>query len=152
MKALEDLNHVRDEMLPGVITGDGFLGTDTRPVEEIIAADEQAVAYLGMDFSSLAARMRRLLEAGALSLGTPTVVDGVWRVVSDEVKGEFASPWKDGLFHKEQVSVGLVDDPDGPSVAFNELSVYLVEKHHFFQGKGSPHRLEPTVLKTVLRL
>jgi hypothetical protein len=151
MKALEDLKHVQEAMLPGVITGDGFLGSDTRPIQDIIADDEQQMSYLGVDFGKLGARMRFLLEAGAVSQGTPTVVGGRWRVVADEAKGEFPSPWNDGLFHKEQVVVTPLDRPD-TSVTFNELSLYLIEKHHFFQGKGSPHRLEPAVLKTVLRL
>jgi len=150
MKALEDFKHAQESMLPGVITGDGFLGTDTRPVQDIIAADEQMMAYLGVEFDSLADRMRRLLDAGISGQGTPTVVGNRWRIVADQVKGEFPSPWNDGFFHKEQVSVTALDQPD-VSVTFNELSLYLIEKHHFFQGKGSPHRLEPAVLKTVLK-
>ncbi len=149
MKALEGLKHVQEAMLPGVITGDGFLGSDTRPIQDIVAADEQEMAFLDMDFDKLAARMRYLLEAGASRQGTSTIVGGRWRVVSDEVKGEFPSPWNDGLFHKEQVSVTSLDHPD-LTITFNELSLYLIEKHHFFQGRGSPHRLEPSALKAVL--
>jgi hypothetical protein len=151
MKALEDLKHVQESMMPGVITGEGFLGTDTRPIQDIIAADEQEMTYLGLDFESLGARMRQLLESGAYCQGASTIVGGRWRVVADEVKGEFPSPWNDGLFHKEQVSVTALDFPND-TITFNELSLYLIEKHHFFQGRGSPHRLEPAVLKAVLKL
>jgi hypothetical protein len=55
------------------------------------------------------------------------------------------------LFHKEQVTVTSVDNPNA-SFTFNELSLSLIENHHFFQGKGSPHRLEPAVLKTTLQM
>lgn len=35
---------------------------------------------------------------------------------------------------------------------FPGLIVHLVRDHHFFEGKGTPYRLEPTTAARVLEL
>ena len=35
-------------------------------------------------------------------------------------------------------------------ILISEVSLHLLTAHHFLQGKGSPFRLEPSVLKKLL--
>ena len=147
MKMSQELKQAQANMQPGVILPGGFLGSDVRPLADIIAADEAAMRHLGLDWTELADRMRLLLGAGLTGLGEPVAVGDHWRVVASDTRGRLASPWEDGLFGKETVTVSLAD---GQSLVFNELCVFLAERHHFLQGRGSPFRLEPEDLARVL--
>ncbi len=103
----------------------------------------------------VAQKLRQLLKKGSDGLGEPTTVDKTWLVKVDEARGTLPSPFEDGIFHKVNCEVRRLDSqgkPAGKLVLFNELSLHLFEKHHFLQGRGSPFRLEPSDLKTVLGL
>ena len=137
-------------MQPGVITSSGFLGDDERPIVDIIEKDEETMQKLALDFEETAAAMRRLLVTGRKGLGEPMTVEGLWRVQVSDARGFLACPFEDGIYRKTNVAVELVST--GKIILFSELSLHLMEKHHFLQGKGSPFRMEPEDLKEVLRL
>jgi hypothetical protein len=141
-------------MQPGEITSDGFLGNDERNIMEIIAADEEAMAAHDLTFETCAERMRHLIEEGRKGLEEPVTVDGKWIVRVSEARGFLASPFEDGIFRKVNAQVDYAPDgkPTGDQILFSELSLHLFEKYHFLQGKGSPFRLEPGLLKKVLEL
>jgi len=146
MKMQYDDKNAAERMKAGVITSGGFLGQDTRPLPDIIQADEEMFQALGLDFESVADALTRLEREGARGMGEPTTVDAVWLVKSDEARGKFPCPYGDGLFHKN--SVNLERGPD--RIVYSDLSVHLLRVHHFCQGKGSPFRLDPVVLKRIL--
>lgn len=141
-------------MQPGVITSDGFLGDDTRPIVDIIEADEEKFVQLGLDFDDVAARLRQLLEKGRRGLGEPVTVDGRWIVTSSEARGHLASPFEDGIFRKVNARVERLDNgsPSGDVIVYSDLSLHLLEKNHFLQGNGSYFRLDPEKIKLVLGL
>ncbi len=151
MKMTPEFQKAQANMQPGVITSDGFLGDETRPIVEIITADEERMAHLGIEFEDAAARMRELLDKGRKGLGEPITVDGNWVVKVDEARGFLASPFEDGIFRKVNAVVRKKQAPD-EQLLVSELSLHLFEKYHFCQGKGSPFRLEPEKLKRVLDL
>jgi hypothetical protein len=148
MKMTPQLRRAQESMAPGVISASGFLGSDTRPLTEIIEADEKAMAAHGLSFEETAARMRDLLERGRKGLGEPTTIDGTWLVRVDEARGVIASPYGGGGAQKVTVQVYRGDRD--VTVSYSALSITLLEHHHFLQGKGSPYRLEPALLKAVL--
>ena len=141
-------------MQPGVITSDGFLGDDTRPLIDMITADEHDMAKLGIDFEVAAAKLRELMDAGRKGLGEPVTVEKRWIVRTDEARGFLASPFEDGIFRKVNVEVELAPGSarSGERLLFTQLSLHLMEKHHFLEGKGSPFRIDPAQLKKVLEL
>lgn len=154
MKMTPELEKAQRNMQPGVITADGFLGTDTRPLPDIIAHDEETMARLGIGYEELAVKLRSLLVEGRRGLGEPVTVDGRWLVRTDEARGFLPSPFADGIFRKTNVEVELLENgrPTGRRIVYTALSLHLIEKHHFFEGKGSPFRLEPADAKAVLAL
>ena len=151
MKMTPEFQKAQANMQPGVITSDGFLGDETRPIVEIITADEERMAHLGIEFEDAAARMRELLDKGRKGLGEPITVDGNWIVKVDEARGFLASPFEDGIFRKVNAVVWKKHAPD-EQLLVSELSLHLFEKYNFCQGQGSPFRLEPEKLKRVLDL
>lgn len=155
-----------DMMLPGALTAQGFLGNDIRPLGDIIAEDELAFAELGLDFGAVADELARLRAAGEAGLGEPITVDGRFLVQTGDARGQLPCPFGDGLHHKNGASVRPADPaPGGPSpggpppeacvegedmLVFSDLSIHLLREHHFCQGRGSPFRLEPSLIKKML--
>ncbi|MBN1798517.1 MAG: hypothetical protein JW822_08060 [Spirochaetales bacterium] len=150
MKMSPQHNQAVQQMQPGVITAEGFLGTDKRPLADIIQADEEQAARLDIEWEQLAALLRKFYKAGIQALGGTIEFLGKWNVKVDEARGLLPCPFKDGLFHKHTILV--THKPSGQQLLFSELSLHLLEKHHFLQGKGSTFRLELSELKTVLDL
>ena len=148
MKLSPELKKAQANMAPGEITATGFLGDDRRPLSDIIEADEEAMEALGLDFEETARRMRHLMDEGRKGLGEPTSVDTQWLVRVDESRGFLPSPFEDGIHRKINATVTRTDRD--VTVVYTDLSIHLLEKHHFLQGKGSPFRLEAKVLKAVL--
>ncbi len=154
--AQDRLAHER--MLPGFITAQGFLGDDTRFPADIVAADEEEFAQLGLDFSDAASRLAHLRDEGEKGLGEPVTVKKKWIVQTGDARGKLACPWEDGIFHKNGISVRLISRgrpaescaEDEEVLIFSDLSIHLMEAHHFLQGRGSPFRLEPSILKKIL--
>jgi hypothetical protein len=148
MKMTPELARAQANMQPGVITADGFLGDDHRPVVDIVSDDEAHMERLHLNFDEVAGLMDHLLDEGRKGLGEPVTVDR-WIVQVYEARGHLASPFEDGIFRKINAQVRLVESPDN-SILYSALSLHLLEKHHFLQGVGSPFRMEPEQIRRVL--
>lgn len=142
-------------MTPGIITAAGFLGDDPRAPERIIEEDAMFFDELGLDFDAVADRLQELARRGEAGLGEPITV-GKLLVQSGDARGMLPCPWEDGFFHKNAVSVNPSDVPlescvEGEDMLiYSELSIHMLRVHHFCQGRGSPFRLEPSLIKRLL--
>ena len=180
MKMSPRFTKAQANMQPGVITADGFLGDDTRDIIDIIAEDEERCAHLGLDLAEVVRTLRYLLEQGRRGLGEPVTVDDTWIVQITEARGHLPSPFEDGIFRKVNAAIELTPrvirsaqratlihrlatpegrrtsapqgDGGGERLFVSDLSIHMIETHHFLQGKGSPFRLDPKQLKNVLLL
>ena len=152
MKMSPEYAKAQANMQPGVITSDGFLGDDTRPIVEIIADDEAKMEQLHLPFDEVVDRMRRLMEKGRDGLGEPVTVDDRWIVQVYEARGHLPSPFEDGIHRKVNAQVSLAQNgrTGDRSILYSELSLHLIEKYHFLQGHGSSFRLDPHEIKGVL--
>ena len=150
MKMSPEYTKAQENMQPGVITSDGFLGDDTRNIVDIIEADEEEFARLGLDFDHVVATLRNLMEAGRKGLGEPVTIEDRWVVTTSEARGHLASPFEDGIFRK--VNALIKNTADESELLVSDLSLHLIEKNHFLQGKGAPFRIEPEAIKKVLEL
>lgn len=150
MKMPPDLLKAQENMAPGVITADGFLGVDKRPLIDIIEADEEKMRKLGLDFEAASEKMGRLLSEGRRGLGDPITVEAKWLVRTDEARGFLPCPFEDGVFRK--VTATVTHQRSNQTLIYSDLSLHLLDKHHFLQGKGASFRIEPEVLKEVLEL
>jgi len=143
MEKLEDL--LRSSQL---VAG-GFLGHDTRPIEEIIEADAAALEHLGVSPADLAGRMKDLAARARAGLGSFVPVDATLQVACDDNRGLLICPGGDGTRHNKTVTTARRTDT-GKTVRWSDLSAHLIGCHGFFQGRGSPFRIEPADLVEVI--
>ena len=148
---MPELAAAEENMKPGVISLDGFLGCDTRPLRAILQDDDAVVAAMGLDHATIAARLRYFTAAAKAALGMSTVVDDVYEVRIHEVRGRIHCPWPHpGGFPKNVIYLRRTDT--GEEVKWTELQIHLVEEHGCYEGRGSVWRLSPTSLGRVLGL
>lgn len=154
MKMSPEYVKAQENMQPGVITSDGFLGDDTRNIVDIIEADEEEFDRLKLDFDEVTSKLRQMLEQGRKGLGEPVTVENTWIVTTTEARGHLASPFEDGIYRKVNALIEHAPggQPDGNSLLVSDLSLHLMEKNHFLQGRGASFRLEPDMIKKVLEL
>ena len=148
MKMSPELRKAQENMAPGVITADGFLGDDRRPLVDIIEADEERFLALGLTFEQTSEKLGYLLREGRKGLGDAITVDEKWLVKVDEARGFLPCPFEDGIFRKITATLTLKGSEN--SMSYSELSLHLLQKHHFLEGKGSSFRLVPETLRRVL--
>lgn len=143
MKKLEEI------LKASKIVAGGFLGRDTRIVEEILEADAAELAGLGTTEEEVAARMREMTEVGRKGLGTWIRYDPVREVMADDNRGQLVCPWPHaGRYGKTVTTLRRTDTHE--TLRWSDLSIHFIEAHGFFQGKGSAFRLEPGTLVRLI--
>ena len=150
MKMTPNFKRAQANMAPGVISADGFLGPDSRPLVDIVEADEEKMRSLDLSFDLVYEKMQYLMREGRKGLGDPITVEKKWLVKTDEARGFLPCPFEDGVFRKVTASVTHLTK--GASLIYSELSLHLLKVHHFLQGKGTTFHLEPQLLKSILEL
>ncbi len=138
-------------MAPGVITLEGFLGTDDRHLVDIIIEDEAVVQRLDASHESIAARMRELRDAGAAGLGEYITVEPGIVVQVYSVRGKLPCPFEDPGLHSKTTTT-VKNEKLGLEVSFSDLHIHLIGEHGFYEGKGFPFRLDPVKLVEVLEV
>jgi len=151
MKQSAALSRIQADMTPGVITAGGFLGSDPRPLAEILADDEARVSRLGLTHAGIATRMRALRAAGARGLGEAVAVPPHFEVRVDGVRGKLPCPFSHkGLYAK--VNIAVRNRRRGTEVAYTDLGIHLIEAHGFYEGRDSQFRLDPETLAETLEI
>ncbi len=151
MKQTVQMQKAQEQMAPGIITRDGFLGDDRRPLVDILLADEEAVKALDLDHQAVVARMIELRDAGMAGLGEFVDVAPHFEVRVDSVRGRLPCPFGEpGMFPKTSVTVR--NRRTAREITFTDLHIHLVLAHGFYEGRGSPFRLEPKDLAEVLEI
>jgi hypothetical protein len=127
-----------------------FLGTDPRSLSEILNEDQDLIHSLNLTHEKVASRLERLTEAAKEDLGEVVSVEGRYEIRAEEHRGMIPCPWahSGGLFVKNYVE--LRDMELKEVLVWSDLSIHLIKEHGFYQGRGSPFRLEPTTLMRVL--
>jgi hypothetical protein len=145
------MRRIQDRMAPGVITRDGFLGPDSRPLVDILTADDAEVKRLGVTHQGIAARMVQLREAGMAGLGEFVDVPPHFEVRVDSVRGKLPCPFGDpGVFQKTNTTVR--NRARSRELTYTDLHIHMIGSHGFYEGAGSPFRLDPGDLVEVLEI
>ncbi len=131
-----------------VVAG-GFLGHDQRAVQTIVATDAAELARLGCTHEQLAARMAEITAKARPAQGASARIDDRIDARVDDARGLLACPW--GCPHPYLKSVTTISRRGTTaSIHWSDLGVHLIAAHGFFQGQGSPFRLEPRDLVNIL--
>jgi len=149
MKQSPEMQKLEEAIRASKIVGGGFLGSDRRPLEEILEADASELARLGHTAQDIAARMRRILDQAEKGLGAWVRIDGIVEASVTDTRGEMPCPWPHpGTYSKTVVTARNIRT--GKTMQWSALSIHLIEAHGFFEGKGSSFRLEPRDLVDIL--
>ncbi len=151
MKQSPQLQKIQEQMKPGVITLHGFLGKDDRNLVDILIEDEAAVSRLGLTHLQIGRRMAELREKGERGLGEYIDVAPHFQVRVETVRGKLPSPFGGpGLHQKTNTAVRNLQL--GEEVVYSDMQIHLVRDHGFYEGKGSPFRLEPARTAEILEI
>ena len=143
-KALED------RLGASKFSGEGFLGTDHRTVDEIIAEDRRTLERLGLPRERLLAALRDVFDKARAELGGEIPVRPGVVAVAHESMGRIPSPFRgDGVFEKGDV---VLRSASGEELVLTALGLSMIEKHGFFQGRGSRYRVDPARAAALLGL
>lgn len=126
-----------------------FLGTDARKISEILDDDHDLLNSMGLTHVEISQRLEAITGLAKASLGEWFLLEGRYEVRAEEHRGMIPCPWNhsEGLFRKSYVM--LEDRATGQRLIWSDLSIHLIREHGFYEGRGSPFRLDPEVLKQV---
>jgi len=139
----------RRRLAPGRLSSAGFLGPDTRPIDEIVAADVADLAEAGLTVEQVADLLDELHGAADAGLEAPCAAcAGRATAAIVEGMGRIPCPFACGFRgHKAVILVQAGDQ----ELRFTPLHSHLIRRHGFFQGRGSEFRLEPRDLAALYR-
>jgi len=151
MKQTVQMREIQERMRPGVITRDGFLGTDRRNLSDIIQEQNAEVLRLGLTHGQIAARLEEFRQAGTEGLGDSVDVRPHFQVSVDIARGKLPCPFGHrGLIRKTTVQVKNLKT--GGKINYTDMTIHLIGEHGFYQGKGSPYHLEIRDIVEVLEV
>jgi hypothetical protein len=151
MKQPVQMKEIQDRMKPGVITRDGFLGADRRNLIDILVEDDAEVKRFNLTHGQIAVRMLEFREAAKGGLGDVICVAPHFEVRVDTVRGKLPCPFgHPGLIRKAVIEVRNLEK--NREITFTDMHIHLIGEHGFYQGKGSPFRLEVRDLIDVLEI
>ncbi|MDX9702957.1 MAG: hypothetical protein RBU23_07930 [Candidatus Auribacterota bacterium] len=128
----------------------GFMGEDLRPVKEIIDTDTHTVEQLGYTNEQIAERMEYIRNEGLKGLGSVVKLNNGLEVRIDDNRGLLPSPWPDDPHRSSKTITFVLDTDTGNELRWSDLSIHLIRAHGFYQGHGSPFRLNPSELISVI--
>jgi len=128
-----------------------FLGTDRRPLPEIIRADEKELKKIKLTCKAMAARMEYLRKAAEKGLGEYVAVAPNIEASCEVARGFLPCPFGEAGLHRKTV-VTVRNLRLNKEISFSDLNIHLIAAHGFFEGDKSPFRLEPAELAQVLEI
>ena len=141
---------ILEQMLrSGKLAAGGFMGTDTRSPEEVIAQDTATLTMLGYNAAQVALKMQQLRDLARPQLGNWITVSEVLQVKSEDFKGFNVCPWPHlGRFEKRITTAQRLDTRQ--TISWSDLNIHLIKEHGFFEGKGAFFRIEPEDLISII--
>jgi len=131
------------------IAAGGFLGTDTRSVSEIIDCDMSELAELKITIEKIVGRMKEITNTAIPALGNWVQAGKKLTAKVEEAKGLLSCPWPHPARFAKRVTY-VKNTESGQTIKWADLNIHLIEKHNFFEGKGSPFRIEPKELVEII--
>jgi hypothetical protein len=151
VKQSPELDKIQQNMRPMCLCGQGFLGYDPRKLIEILTEDQGTVNSLGLSHGIIAERLKAITEKARGGWGDPVLVEDKFEVEVHEARGRLPCPWgHPGLYPKTHVKLEKVGT--GETLIWSDLTIHLIEEHGFYQGRGSPYRVDPTEAKRILEI
>lgn len=142
MKKSPQQKKLEDMLQPSKFSAEGFMGTDTRSVWEIIDTDATAMEKLGRTNEEVAQRMQELTDIGKPALEEWIEVGENLKVKVEDHRGAIPCPWPHRVRCVKRITT-VVHKQTGKTIRWSDLNIHLIKEHGFFEGRGAPFRLEP---------
>jgi hypothetical protein len=155
------INAIEEIMRPGRLSARGFLGLDEK-LEDVLAGDSKTVKGLGITHKQLADRVEYFIRKSIQMLKDTYEINGnipdntanieKYKVRVISWKGFQECPWCAHLRRYQYSSLDFMvtNKETGEKVTFPGLIVHLIRMHKFYEGKGTPYRLDPAKAARVL--
>jgi hypothetical protein len=142
MKKSPEENKLEALLRSSKLSACGFLGNDKRPVQDIIDEDTSELEKLGRTQEEIAARMQELTDSAVPALGDWIMIGRNIKISVDDSRGVIPCPWPHHVRCLKRITTVLTID-SGKSLRWSDLNIHLIKEHGFFEGRGSPFRIEP---------
>ncbi len=148
------IKQLEKDMRPKSLSAAGFLGAHEKLLEILAADNRYVVDELGLSHQQLA---RHLHVMGAIGNwqtahkqeGEAFLYHGKrFTVKVAHSRGKQPSPFGDGTTSGSNATVTNLDS--GKKLQYGLLVPYMVERYGFYEGKGTPYRLEPSAVIELL--
>ncbi|MFN2267849.1 MAG: hypothetical protein ABR533_06200 [Desulfonatronovibrio sp.] len=137
-----------ESLRPSKFSACGFMGDDPRNLEEVISDDASTMERLGRSRQDIVQTLNKIFKAAESKLGDPVPIAKDLIAEYIPCRGKIPSPFPgEGAFAKNMVQV--TSNHGNVKFYITPLSIHLIDKHGFFQGKGSPFRLEPEYIASL---
>lgn len=150
MKLTPQEKAVTELFEPGILSRDGFLGSDSRHVHDIIDADQRELARLGIGQNDVADRLSFFIEEGKRGLESPVDLEDFTIQVRWQ-RGLILCPFGEKRRLPKLVAT-VCSKKLNRCIRYSQLNVHMIREHGFFEGKGSTFRLNPSELARILEI
>lgn len=150
-KILEKEHRLYEIMKASAFSKEGFLGCDTREIKGIISDDLKVLCKLCSSCSIIATKMMYLTELGEKGFGSSIKVNDDFKVIVDDYKGLIPCPFGDCYNSRKSITTAI-NTKTNEIYTWSYLNIHLIEVHDFFEGSGSPYRIDPIIIVKFLNL
>ncbi len=126
-----------------------FMRGEIRTLRQLLDDDRALVYGLDLDLDSITRLLEKLYLEGSKGFGDQVLVEGKYHVSVREDRGKIPCPWGDRFF-SPKATVFAENMRNGRKIKYSVLGLHMIRRHGFFQGVGSPFRIDPADLKDFL--
>lgn len=138
------INKIEFRLRPGESSDAGFLGPN-ESLKQVIYEDDATLKRLGVTHKQVADKLESLVKNQQ--------VNNEYKVEIDRTRGmqedPFQEQWAPGTYPNLEITI---TNPVGESISFGGPIIGLIRDYQFFEGKGTPYRLDPETAVKVLKL
>jgi hypothetical protein len=142
---------LHERLGPTKYSAQGFLGSDPRQIDEIIADDGRTCQDWGTAPAQIADALDAVFARAEAKFGAVVAISASISAVHADAKGFIPSPFPgEGTFQKGETII--TNSATKEIFRVTRLSIHLIRNHGFFQGLGSKYRIEPERIALTLGL
>jgi hypothetical protein len=151
MKQSPSMERIQENMQPGRLTINGFLGEDDRKLVDIIYEDHENITAAGFTNEEIADRMQHFTDIASKELGSPVKTEDIYIVSVDDHRGIIPCPFSDN-FNAGKRNTRFENISLGKTIYWSDLNIHMIREHGFYEGKGSFFRMDTKDIAMILGL
>ena len=136
------IDRLEQAMRPGAASEEGFLGPQERLLDLLASDNTYVTQERRLTHQQLARALRMLAAIGMKHPGQEFAYRGRrYRVDVQYYRGFQDSPFEDGTRANSEATIESLSN--GKTLRFSLLVPDMIERYGFYEGRGTPYRVEP---------